>query len=194
MKDERGVSVAMNNEAVALQGLKRYEEAVQIYKRIIELSVKVYGLVDTNTAIYQDNLAYLYYAMQNWDEAEVLISRALKTFKKLQKPMSPAIRGAQLSLGRVLRDSGKDLIQAELLIKEVLDYEIKHVGVNNPSVMLTLVNHARCVALKGEHERALENYVRCLPVLTKQYGEDYTKVKELRNWIIEAKDKLNKNL
>ena len=47
--------------------------------------------------------------------------------------------------------------------------------------------------VKGEHERALEDYMKALPILVKRSGEESMRVKNLRNWIIEAKRNIREN-
>ena len=96
--------------------------------------------------------------------------------------MSRGIRGCQAKLAEVLRDSGKSLDEAAQLYKVMLDFEIKVVGRNHPTVLLTAAEHARCLELKGS-PNAADTYRRAYPILLKTWGEKDVDVKKVRSWI-----------
>jgi len=190
LKLENRRDVAMNSVGFALKALNRQTEAELVYKTVIDSSIKKNGLFNKRTADRQYNLGTMYLSIQKWDEAEKILTIALNTFKKLQNPMSRDIRSTQSKLAEALRDGGKDLGQAELLFKEVLDYQLKYAGLQMPYVNSSLIHYARCIALKGEHKRALKDYMKALPILVKTYGEDDKEVKTLRVWITQAQQNI----
>jgi len=174
---------AKNDLALALKNLGRYPEAIELYTQVIEEKTRKLGAMHYGTLKSMQNLGCAYQASKEWSKAEALLRTVWNDMKETQKAMSPGIRLVQGKLAEVLRDSKKDLIQAEYLFKEMLDYFTKVWGEFHHSVQYTAVEYARCLELKGSTAEALKMYMKGYPILLKAYGANDNKVKKVGGWI-----------
>jgi len=181
--DEENAEVACNHVTSALSLLGRHTEAIALEEEDLEKMIKKYGLEHKETAYARYNLAISYIYTEQWSKAETQMRAAWNYWKKVDEPMSCLIRAAQGKLARILRDSGRDLDEALRLYKELLDFKTTVWGSRNPTVLVTAVDHARCLELKGYTGRALMTYKEAYPMLLKTYGEKDLDVSRVRRWI-----------
>jgi len=181
--DESKSEDAKNDLAIAYHRLERFSEAIEVRKQLVEEGTRKYGAKHRYTLTYKFNLGYSYQQTEDWSKAEELFREAWSARKELDKPMSQMIRIYQNALAEVLRDSGKDLEQAEKLFKEMLDFKTKRWGELDYTVQLTAIHYARCLELRGSISKALEIYNKAYPILLQVYGENDRNVRSVRSWI-----------
>jgi len=187
---QRGKERGRSNIALALTKLGRFAEAIAMRKIIVEERIEKYGPENEETLNARRLLGVAYTLSAQWDEAETELRSVLKAFKEKFKPMSYRIRITQVSLAIVLRESGKDLDQAQMLFKEVLDHRNKKLGPEDVCTVFSAAQHARCIDLKGDHEAALKTYNKAWPIMLRTWGEKDSDVKMVRSWREEATSKI----
>ena len=101
--------------------------------------------------------------------------------------MSFNIRMVQFLYAKVLRDAARDVDTAARLFKEILDWETKDGGQQQPSVQAYAAQYARCLQLKGLTAEAAEIYEKAYPIMLKSYGKHSVPVNNLRTWMEEGK-------
>merc|ERR1712060_274137 len=143
--NERIVHRGKSSVATAYRMLGRFTEEITMRKLILKERLEKHGPKHKNTLSGQRLLGAAYMAASQWDQAELEIRSVLKVYKEIYAPMQYEIRIAQDDLAIILRDSGKDLDQAQKLFKELLDYESKTSGAETPEVLFTAVQHPRCL-------------------------------------------------
>jgi len=177
------------NVALALEYLGRFSEAIAMRKLILKKSIEKNGPKHKETLQDRRLLGAAYMAASQWDKAEVEIRSVLKVYQEIHEPMHYRIRIAQDHLAIILRDSGKDIDEAQKLFKELLDQNIKEFGVEDPTVLINAVQHARCLDLRGYHATALQTYNQAWPTILRTWGENDKDVKMVRRWIVQAKSR-----
>jgi len=188
--NEWGMARVKSNVALALTELGRFAKAVDMRKIIVEERTEKYGPEHDDTLTGRYLLGKAYMCSAQWVKAEIELRAVLKVYKEKHEPMHYEIRETQETLAQVLRDSRKDLDQAQMLFKELYDHKSKTFGSEDPTVLFTAVQHARCFDLKGHHEAALKTYNKAWPTILRTWGENDADVKMVRSWIDEAKSNI----
>lgn len=88
MTYEESTKLGMEYSALAFAG--RYREAIPIAKTLLADSEKKYGYANAITASYVYNLAIIYTALGQYEQAERLHQRALEAWEKSQDRLAPA--------------------------------------------------------------------------------------------------------
>jgi tetratricopeptide (TPR) repeat protein len=81
---------ALNQEVNQLIEQGKYQEAIPIAERAVELAKRVRGLEHPDTALSLNNLAELYQAMGEYAKAEPLYQEALRICQKVLGPEHPS--------------------------------------------------------------------------------------------------------
>ena len=81
---------ALNQQVNQLIEQGKYQEAIPIAERAVELAKRVRGLEHPDTALSLNNLAELYQAMGEYAKAEPLYQEALRICQKVLGPEHPS--------------------------------------------------------------------------------------------------------
>jgi len=169
--DRYSLAFAVNNQALALQGLGRYEAAEPLFRWYLQRIEKVEGPWGINTAIALNNLATLYSDQGRYAEAEPLSQRSLSITQKVKTPDHPDVAIRLNNLG-VLYIIQHRYAEAEPLQKRALAIWERTYGTNNVSVALGFYNVANCVGKQGRYLEAEPLCERAIAIRRKLYGED----------------------
>jgi TonB family protein len=164
--------------AVKLSGEGKYQEALPLAQRALELREKNLGREHPLVAASLMDLATLEGVVKNLDEARVLARRALSVYEKLGDGyVQQQIRA--LDLVARLEPSAQKAIE---LHERNLTLEEKTYGPDSPQVSSTLFPLAHFNELLGNDEKAEKLFARFIEIKekTKSGAEDDVAVAELR--------------
>ena len=92
------LGVVLNLEAILLKELERYQEALPIREKHMDLSLRIYGPNHHEYAVALVNAAQLYAKLKQMPSAVDLTSKAVAIFMKTLGPSHPNTRNAQNQL------------------------------------------------------------------------------------------------
>jgi len=174
--------------------MEKFKEAVEMAESNVENQEKILGPTHLSTlkskrclGAIQKDLALSYN-----EKAEQNLREILEVFMKAPKPDELQINTTKYQLAELLRNLGK-LKEAQEMYQDVINSKVKNKkewGPNHPSTLNCVLMKARCIALAGNHKRALIDYTNVLPILRVQWGADDPSVVKGNKWIEEAEAEL----
>jgi tetratricopeptide (TPR) repeat protein len=81
----------LTNIAGCYQFLRRYDEAIPLYRRALEIYEDLLGPIHADVAVTTNDLAVLYFTTGNTDQAEKLYKKALNVYEKIFGPHHPDV-------------------------------------------------------------------------------------------------------
>jgi tetratricopeptide (TPR) repeat protein len=81
----------LTNIAGCYQFLRRYDEAIPLYRRALEIYEDLLGPIHADVAVTTNDLAVLYFTTGNTDQAEKLYKKALHVYEKIFGPHHPDV-------------------------------------------------------------------------------------------------------
>lgn len=102
------LGVALNNAAHVHQARRRYAEAEALYRRALDIAIRVHGRDHPDAAVNLANLAGLYQARELYDQAEPLYREALETFEKTMGDHHPGTARLLGGYASLLRRMARD--------------------------------------------------------------------------------------
>ncbi|HMW03218.1 MAG TPA: CHAT domain-containing protein, partial [Acidobacteriota bacterium] len=121
---------------------------------------KIFGPTHLNVALCLNNLAALYKARGDDQQAEPLYQRALTIREKTFGPNHTEVAQSLNNLARLYQDRG-DYQQAKPLYQRVLTIYEKSLGPEHPNTAVCLHNLATLYAADGQLAQAIHYRVRC---------------------------------
>ena len=98
------VATQLNNQAQSLYNQRKYDEAEQLFRRVLEIDEKDLGADHPDVAACLNNLAILQKTQGKYIEAEALYRRALSILEKQYGREDPDVASCLNNLASVLRD------------------------------------------------------------------------------------------
>jgi len=163
---------AMNELAVVLQRLGKYEEAVALYRKALDGREKTLGKEHPGTLTSLNNLATVLQDQGDYEAAEELHRRALEGRKKVLGKEHPNTLTGVNNLAEVLRDQG-DYKAAEKLHRQALEGRKKVLGKEHLNTLQSLNNLAVVLQDQGDHKAAKKLHRRALEGREKALGKEH---------------------
>jgi len=163
---------SLNQQAVELYQAGRYQEALPLQKRALELNEQALGPEHPGIATSLSNLAGLYQAMGAFDQALPLYQRTLKIREKALGPEHPDTAASLNNLAALFwamaaYDQALPLYQRALKIRE------KVLGPEHPDTSVSLNNLAMLYHSMGAYDQALPLFQRALTIREKVLGPEH---------------------
>ncbi|HSB10181.1 MAG TPA: TonB family protein [Blastocatellia bacterium] len=175
---ELGEAARLSGEVLKLSSERKFEEALPLAKRAIELREKVLGSNHELVASALNNLAYIYLSKFQYAEAEPLYRRSLsileKKFGNDSKNLIPTIESLAL-----IHFAQKDFGGSEKFYLRGLTIREKAFGPDHPEVTRSLIQLARFYDRMEKFSRSLEYYKRSLAIEEKVLGPNSPGLVEL---------------
>lgn len=102
------LGVALNNAAHVHQARRRYAEAEALYRRALDIAIRVHGRDHADTAVNLANLAGLFQARELYDQAEPLYREAIQTFERTMGDRHPGTARLLGGYAALLRRMSRD--------------------------------------------------------------------------------------
>ena len=163
------------NQGQALYEAGRYEQAIPLWRKALELGEREFGPDHPTTAVLINNLANLYRAQGSYAKAESLYMRALAINEKALGPDHPSVATGLNNLAMLYNEQGSNEA-AEPLYKRALAIYEKALGPDHPNVATSLNNLAALYGSQGLYEAAAPLQKRALAIYEKALGPDHPSV------------------
>ena len=165
----------LSQKVVKLYGEKKYDEAIQLAKRALELREKALGQDDPLVVSALNNLALIYMATREYSDAEALYARALAAQEKTDGADSPKAADAIENLAWARYGLGK-VSEATSMFERALAIREKALGPFHADTGHALYNLARLHEKQGRPDKSLPFFQRALEVKEKALGPNHKEV------------------
>lgn len=172
----------LNTQVLKLYREGKYDEALPVAKRVVELREKALGGEDLKVAYALANLGKIYALKGNAKEAEPHLARALAIAEKHAAAETDFAADLNTQLGVLSVDAGK-YKEGEPFLRRVLEIKEKVHGAENRRVVPALLNLADVNFLRARPEEAHAFLGRAFNILGRPpYAKDVETAKRLRNY------------
>ncbi len=173
-------ALQLSLKVVRLHGEGKFEEALPLAKRALELREAALGSDHETVQAARLNLAELYIALKKYGEARKILDRLLLTHEKTAGPDDP---GAAIFLDKIafLNYVQQDFSKAEAALKRALAIREKAFGREHPEFATSLHSLAEFYQLIGRFELAEPLYEQAALIREKLLGRehpDYQRTRE----------------
>src|SRR5262247_820389 len=159
-------------EALKLQRAGKYDEALSLVERALEIRERLLGTEHPDVAAGIDSLAGVYSDRGEYVKAEPLYLRALAIREKALGNDHPDTATGASNLGKLYHYQGK-FGEAEPLYKRSLDIREKALGKDHPDTAEVLNNLAALYSAQGKYVEAEPLHQRALDIREKALGKDH---------------------
>jgi len=153
----------LNQQVIQLYQQGKYNEAIPIAERVLEIRERLLGENHLNVASSMAWLAGLYSSQGRYSQAEPLYKQALEMRQKLLGTEHPSVASSLNNLAYLYSSQGR-YSQAEPLYKQALEMRQKLLGTEHPSVASSLNNLAYLYQVQGDTTQAINFLSRGLEV------------------------------
>jgi CHAT domain-containing protein/Tfp pilus assembly protein PilF len=168
----------LNNLAGLYLSKSELERAELLYQRALEISEKVLGPEDPDTAISLNNLAELYKTKGDYGRAEQLLLRVVKIFEKEFGPEHPSTAISLNNLGLLYIFKGDDERGERLLLRALTIFE-KKLGPEHPNTASPLNSLASLYLVKDDYGRAEPLLLRIMNIYEKALGSEHPQMAQV---------------
>jgi tetratricopeptide (TPR) repeat protein/CHAT domain-containing protein len=144
---------ALNQQVSQLIEKGKYQEAIPIAKRAVEVAKRVRGSHRTETAVALNNLGFLYKKIGDYAKAVPLYQEALRICQEILGPEHPAMAVGLNNLAGLYWET-HEYAKAEPLYQEALRIRQKVLGSENPDTASSLDNLALLYLDMHEYAKA----------------------------------------
>src|SRR5215468_1575001 len=159
--DDRALYEArkLGSECVRLRGAAKYDEALPLAERALEIRRRVLGTDHRDVAAAISRLAQLYSDKGEYGKAEPLYERALAIWEKSPGPEHPDFAFGLINFASLYQHKG-DYEKAESLYRRGLAILEKTLGPEHLHLAMALNDLGAIHSVKGEYEKAEPLYGR----------------------------------
>lgn len=152
---------------------RRYEEAADLARRVMEMRERVLGKEHLDTLISTTILGKIYTSQGQWGRAERLYLQALVLGEQVSGINDPSTLNTVRQLGYLYRKRGK-LAEAEKMYQRALKGNEKRYGPDNVSTLKIVEELGSIYEKQGKLADAETMYQRALEGYEKTYSPDHT--------------------
>jgi CHAT domain-containing protein/Tfp pilus assembly protein PilF len=164
--------VRLNKQVEHLDAEGRYDDAIPLAERVVEITEQSFGPENRVTAGVLNNLGNLYLRTGAYTKAEPLLQRALAMHEKVLGPDHPETATSLNSLGILYRDTGA-YTKAESFWQRALAIWEKALGAEHPLTAMSLNNLGILYRDTGAYTKAESFWQRALAIREKALGPDH---------------------
>lgn len=143
--------------------LAKYEEALQIEIRLLEIRTKTLGDEHIDTISTQERIASTLKELRKFDDAERYIRNAVRLRRKVQTPEHRATLESLRILADVLRLSGK-YAEAENICQQVLENRVHVLGTKHKDTFESISDLSDILEQQGKHEEVQQRLQETLNI------------------------------
>jgi CHAT domain-containing protein/lipopolysaccharide biosynthesis regulator YciM len=159
-------------ESLKMQSAGKYDEALPLAQRALEIREKFLGKDHPEIATSLDNLAAINVLQAKYGVAEPLYKRALDIHERVQGKDHPDTSASLYGLGCLYNLQGK-YAEAEPLCKRALDIIEKALGKDHPDTGAVIDSVAKIYYSQGKYEEAEPLFTRALDIRERVLGKDH---------------------
>jgi CHAT domain-containing protein/Tfp pilus assembly protein PilF len=170
----------LHAEGVRLYRTGKYDEALRVTERGLEIREKVLGPDHPDVAASLNNVALLYFSQGDYPKAEPVYQRALAIREKALSPDHPDVAAMLHNLANLYFTQG-DYAKAEPAFKKALVIREKALSPDHPDVARSLDNLAVLYRNKGDYAKAEPFFQRALAISERVQGPEHPDVLQSLN-------------
>ena len=178
--DHPDTLMVRNNLAFAYHSVGRFDEAIELYERVLADQKWVLGPDHPNTLTTRSNLAGAYRSVGRFDEAIELYERVLADQERVLGPDHPKTLTTCNNLAVAYHSAGRFDEAIELYERVLADQE-RVLGPDHPDTLITRNNLAGAYRSVGRFGEAIELYERVLADRVRVLGPDHPDTLATRN-------------
>src|SRR5271165_4148272 len=171
---------ALNQRIFRLFKQGKYQEAIPLAEKAVEITRRLRGPEDTKTATSLNSLALLYWKMGEYAKAEPLYQEALRIYQKVLGPEHPFTATSFNNLAALFMEMG-EYAKAEPLYQEALRINQKVLGPEHPNTATSLNNLAMLYDEMGEYAKAGPFLQEALRIRQKVLGTEHPSMATILN-------------
>ena len=150
----------------------KYDDALEIARRCIELSIKLYGEEHSDTASVYNKIGLVYDYKGDYDTALEYHNKALAITKQVLGENHPDTAMSYNNIGNVYDDKG-DYNTALEYHNKALAIKKQVLGENHPDTATSYNNIGNVYDGKGDYDTALECHNKALAITKQVLGENH---------------------
>ena len=155
-------------------GRGKYDEALQHYRKALEIDLKRLGENDSNTAACYHNIGSVYESQGKYDEALQYYRKALDINLKIFGENHPRIATSYNGIGLVYKNLAK--YDEELqFFQKALEIRRAALGENHPDTATSYNNVGEAYADLKQYDEALQYVQKALEIDLSAFGENHPK-------------------
>ena len=183
------LAVSFNNSGLLCHNRGAYDEALENYKKALDIRLKVLEPDHPDVATSYNNIGSVYADQGIYDKALEYYKKSLDIRLKVLEPDHPDVATGYNNIGFVYSKQG---IYAKALeyYKKALDIKLKVLGSDHPSVAASYNNIGFVYSTQGNYAKALEYYKKALDLAGKSLGEQHPNTKNILKNFEMTKEKL----
>ena len=178
--DHPDTLMVRNNLAFAYRSVGRFDEAIELYERVLADQKWVLGPDHPNTLTTRSNLAGAYRSVGRFDEAIELFEWVLADRVRVLGPDHPKTLTTCNNLAVAYHSAGRFDEAIELYERVLADQE-RVLGPDHPDTLITRNNLAGAYHSAGRFDEAIELYERVLADQERVLGPDHPDTLATRN-------------
>ena len=178
--DHPDTLMVRNNLAFAYRSVGRFDEAIELYERVLADQERVLGPDHPDTLITRNNLAGAYHSAGRFDEAIELFEWVLADRVRVLGPDHPKTLTTCNNLAVAYHSAGR-FDEAIELFEWVLADRVRVLGPDHPKTLTTCNNLAVAYHSAGRFDEAIELYERVLADQERVLGPDHPDTLITRN-------------
>lgn len=150
----------------------KYDEALVVAERCLDLSIKLYGKNHSETATLYNNIGAVYDSKGDYDTALEKYNKALDIRKQVLGDNHPSTATSYNNIGAVYHRKGDYDTSLEYYNK-ALDIYLQVLGENHSDTATSYNNIGLVYHCKGDYDTALEYYNKALDIKKQVLGENH---------------------
>jgi CHAT domain-containing protein/Flp pilus assembly protein TadD len=162
---------ALNQQVYQLVEQGKYQEAISIAERAVEVAKRARGRQSPETATVLSILGALFENIGEYAKAEPLFEEALRIRQKVLGSKSSIVATSLSNLGVLYTDMG-NYTKAEAVLQEALQIDQKGLGPEDPQTVICLNNLATLYVPMGDYGKAESLLQEALQVRRKVLGSE----------------------
>jgi tetratricopeptide (TPR) repeat protein len=175
---------ALNQQVNQLIEQEKYQEAIPIAQRALEVAKRVRGPQRAETAVALNDLGFLYKKIGGYSKAVPLYQEALRICQEILGPEHPDTASNLNDLAALYQDMG-EYAKAEPLYREALQIRQKVLGPEHRDTAQSLNNLASLYWATGEYAKAEPLYREALQIFQKVLGPEHRETATILNNLAE---------
>ena len=188
--DHPDTLMVRNNLAFAYRSVGRFDEAIELYERVLADQERVLGPDHPDTLTVRNNLAFAYHSAGRFGEAIELFERVLADQERVLGPDHPGTLTTRNSLAGAYEDVGRFGEAIELFERVLADQE-RVLGPDHPDTLNARDNLALAYDAVGRLAEAINVWEELLPDCRRLLGPEHPLTKLVQKNLEAAKRKMN---
>ncbi len=169
--DEKETLKQLNQKVITSYRNQKFDEALKLAQQAVDLSLKIYGAEQPETAVAYTNLGVMYQDKKKYKESIENLQKAVEIYQEMSASKSKELIATHqiLAYSQFLNGDTKESEANYLKSIEVVKSKF---GRESKESFLPILNTANFYARTEEDEKARESYLKSYELAKKHFGEE----------------------